>query len=199
MRKTWSYASLLLPYFCSSLASAATLPPSLQLISNATLLSNSSHENVKCLPKPNATYLVYDSPLELAMTFGHRPILSWIVTTFLRYVLISIKPNAAKHPTEYIPDGYYHYHEPGLLGSVIVVPSFYNNFTWSDLYLVLHALAEYIVTAPHAYEMCVKINFREGGLAGVILLDWWTSDVPTNRNPLRMRDAGLRRLHELDT
>ena len=123
------------------------------------------------------------------MTFGHRPILSWQQSTFLRAVLIAIKPNASLYPYEYLPDNYYYYHEPGHLGAVIVVPSFYRNFTWSDLYLVLHSLAEYIVKAPSGYEMCVEINFKAGGLAGVIFLDWWTADVPTIREPLNVRDA----------
>ena len=175
MRTMWSYATLLLHYFCPYLASAAMLPPSINLTSSRNLLSNSSHEEVNCLPRPNATYPVYDSPLELAMTFGHHTILSWQVAKFLEYVLIDIKPNATKHPDDYVPRGFYIYHKRGQLGGVFVIPSFYNNFTWADLFLVLHALAEYIVKAPRAYEMCVKIDFREGGLAGVIFLDWWQS------------------------
>ena len=162
MRRMWSFATLLLQFSGPYLASAATLPPSIDLTSTRNLLSNNSHESVKCLSRPNATYPIYDSPLQLAMTFGHHQILAWQVTTFLQYALIDIKPNASKHPDEYVPRGFYIYHEPGHLGKVSVIPSFYNNFTWSDLYLVLHALAEYIVKAPHAYEMCVKIDFRDG-------------------------------------
>lgn len=197
MRRMWFCLTLLLQVFAFS-SSAATLPPSLQLISNAIHLSNRSHEYVKCLPKPNVTYPIVDSPLELDMTFGHHQILSWQMTTFLQSILIAIKPNAAHHPNEHLPDGYYYYHEPRHLGTVIVVPSLYRQYTWSDLYLVLHGVAEYIVTAPHAYEMCIEINFREGGLAGVIFINWWTSDVPTVRNSLRVRDAGNRRLFEPD-
>ena len=189
MRRMWLYVTLLLQFFCPHLASAATLPRSIQLTSSRNLLSNSSHEIVECLSKPNATYPIYDTPLELAMTFGHHQILSWQVTTFLQYVLIDIKPNATKYPDDYIPTGFYFYHEPGHLGKVSVIPSFYTSFTWSDLYLVLHALAEYIVKAPRAYEMCVKINFRQGGLAGVMFLDWWTSDAPTKRSLIPLRDA----------
>ena len=196
MRIMWSYVTLLLHFFCPYLASAATLPPSLRLTSNRILLSNNSHENVKCLPRPNATYPIYDSPLALAMTFGHHPILSWTVTTFLRYVLIDITPNATKYPDQYVPTGFYFYHELGQLGKVSVIPSFYNNFTWSDLYLVLHALAEYIVKAPHAYEMCIKINFRQGGLAGVIFLDWWTPDAPTKKSLIPVHDPRHLRLSE---
>lgn len=188
MRRMWSYLTLLLQVFAVS-SSTATLPPSLQLISNASHLSNGSHEYVKCRDRPNATYPIVDSPLELDMTFGHRQILSWQLTTFLQGILIAIKPNAARHPNVHLPEGYYYYHEPHHLGTVIVVPSFYRQFTWSDLYLVLHAVAEYVVTAPHAYEMCIEINFRGGGLGGVIFIDWWTPDVPTIRNSLRVRDA----------
>ncbi|KAF6241402.1 hypothetical protein HO173_000112 [Letharia columbiana] len=189
MRKMWSYIPILLQVFFTTLTSAATLPPSLQLISNANILSNGSEEYIRCLPRSNVTYPIYDSPLELAMTFGHRQFLSWQLTTFLQSVLIAIKPNAALHPHVYLPDGYYYYHEPRHLGAISVVPALFREFTWSDLYLVLHGLAEYIVTAPHAYEMCVEINFRAGGFAGVIFVDWWTSDVPTMRNPLRVRGA----------
>ena len=197
MRGMWSYATILLQVFCPYLASAATLPPSVHLTSNRNPLSNNSHEDVKCLPRPNATYPIYDSPLELAMTFGHHQILSWQVTTFLQYVLIDIKPNASRYPNDYVPRGFYFYHELGHLGKVSVIPSFYNHFTWSDLYLVLHALAEYIVKAPHAYEMCVKVDFRAGGLAGVIFLDWWTSDAPTKRSLIPVRDA--RNLRQLES
>ena len=194
----WSYGTLLLQFFFPYLASAATVPPSIHLTSNKTSLSNNSHEDVKCLPRPNATYPIYDSPLELAMTFGHHPILSWTVTTFLRYVLIDITPNASRYPHQYIPTGFYFYHELGQRGKVSVIPSFYNHFTWSDLYLVLHALAEYLVKAPYAYEMCVKIDFQNGGLAGLIILDWWTSDVPTKQSLIPVRDARHLRLSELD-
>lgn len=199
MRKTWSYATLLLQFFCPFITSAATLPSSLHLTREANLVSNGSHEFVKCLTRSNVTYLVYDSPLELAMTFGRGPILPWQVITFLEYVLIDIKPNAARHPHEYIPDGYYYYHELQQLGAISVVPSLYRKFTWSNLYLVVHALAEYIVAAPRAYEMCVEINFRDGGLAGVIFLEWWTPDVPPTPNSLRIRDAGNRRLLRSDS
>ena len=199
MRKVWSSLTILLQVYFTYLTSAATLPPSLQLVNNANLLSNGSSAYIQCLPRPNVTYPIYDSPLDLAMTFGHRPILSWQLTTFLRYVLISIKRNAADNPHAYLPDGYYYYHEPGHLGAVVVVPSFFHNFTWSDLYLVLHGLAEYVVTAPSAYEMCVEIIFRAGGLAGVIFIEWWTKDVPTIRNPLHVRDATNRHLLELDS
>ena len=192
----WSYATILPQLFCPYLPSAATLPPSVHLTSNRDPLSNSSHEVVECLPRPSAIYPIYDSPLELAMTFGHHQILPCQVTTFLQYVLIDIKPNASKYPDEYVPRGFYFYHELGHLGKVSVISSFYNNFTWSDLYLVLHALAEYIVKAPHAYEMCIKINFRAGGLAGVIFLDWWTSDAPTKRSLIPVRDARNLRLLE---
>ena len=197
MRRTWSYVTLLLQFFCPYLASATTLPPSTHVTGNRYLLSNSSHESVQCLPRPNATYPIYDSPLELVMTFGHHQILSWQVTTFLQYVLIDIKPNAAKHPHDYVPDGFYFYHKLGQLGKVSVIPSLYNSFTWSDLYLVLHALAEFIVKAPHAYEMCVKIDFRQGGLAGVIFFDWWTLDAPTKRDLIAVREA--RNLRLLDS
>ena len=199
MHRMWSYAASLLNFFCLYLASAANLLPSRPLTSNWHLLSNSSHEGVQCLPRPNATYPIYDSPLELAMTFGHQPILSWQASTFLQYVLIAIKPNAAKHPDQYIPDGFYVYHELGHLGKVFVVPSLYNDFTWSDLYLVLHALAEYIVKAPHAYEMCVKINFQRGGLAGVIFFDWWTSDGPKKPSPIRFLHARNLRLPQSES
>ena len=192
MYRMLSNLILLLHIFFTLPISAAKLPPALQLTSTVGPLSNGSHEYVKCLSRPNVTHLIYDSPLELDMTFGHRPFLSWQLVTFLQTVLITIKPNAVDHPDVYLPDGYYYYHELGRLGSVIVVPSFFKNFTWSDLYLVLHGLAEYIVTAPHAYEMCIEINFRKGGLAGVIFIDWWTSDVPTIRNSLRIRDAASR-------
>lgn len=177
---------------------AATLPPALQLISSPKPLSNGSHEHVQCLSIPNVTYPIVDSPLELAMTFGHRSFLSWQLTTFLQSVLIAIKPNAVRHPNVYIPDGYYHYHEPSHLGTVSVIPSFYKNFTWSDLYLVLHGLAEYVVTAPHAYEMCVEINFRRGGLAGVIFIEWWTPDVPMMRKSFHVRDVAKSRLFQSD-
>ncbi len=199
MFRMLSHLMLLLPIIFTLPTSAVSLPPALQLMSRVDLLSNGSHEYVKCLSRPNITYLIYDSPLELDMTFGHRSFLTWQLTTFLQTVLIDIKPNAVHHPNVYLPDGYYYYHEHGHLGTVIVVPSYFKNFTWSDLYLVLHGLAEYIVTAPHAYEMCVEINFREGGLAGVIFIDWWTSDVPTIRNSLRDRDDGSRRLPETDS
>ena len=196
MRRTWFNITLLLQLSYPFLTSAATLSPYLLLTSNTKPFSNGSHRSVQCLARSNATYPVYDSPLELAMTFGHRPILSWQVTTFLEYVLIAIRPNAELHPDGYLPNGYYYYHEIRQLGAVSVIPSFFRNFTWSNLYLVLHALAEYIVTAPHAYEMCVEINFRKGGLAGVIFLDWWTPDVPTLPSSLRVRDAGNRHLLE---
>ena len=197
MRRTWFHITVLSQFFVTLLVSAATLPPSLRLISTANLYNsshelvnwvsnlnphNGSHKSVQCLARSNVTYPIYDSPLVLAMTLGHRPILSWQVTTFIEYVIIAIKGNAAKHPHEYMPDGYYYYHEQHRLGAISVIPSFYRNFTWSDLYLVLHGLAEYIVTAPRAYEMCVEINFKAGGLAGVIFLDWWTSDVPGTRD-----------------
>ena len=191
MFRLLSYLMLLL-HILTLPTSAVSLPPALQLMSKVDLLSNGSHEYVKCISRPNVTYLIYDSPLELDMTFGHRSFLSWQLTTFLHTVLISITPNAVDHPNVYVPDGYYYYHEHGHLGTVIVVPSYFKNFTWSDLYLVLHGLAEYIVTAPHAYEMCVEINFRKGGLAGVIFINWWTPDVPTIRNSLRIRDAESR-------
>lgn len=199
MRKTWSYATLLLQFFCPFITSAATLPSSLHLASEASLLSNGSQEFVKCLPRSNVTYPVYDSPLELAMTFGRRPILPWQVITFLETVLVDIKPNAARHPQEYIPHGFYYYHEFQQLGAIGVVPSLYRKFTWANLYLVLHALAEYIVAAPRAYEMCVEINFRNGGLAGAIFLEWWTPDVPTSRSSPRVRGAKNRRLLRLDS
>lgn len=199
MRRMRSYLTLLLHVVFAFSTSAATLPSALQPVSNIRLLSNGSNEYVKCLPRPNVTYPIYDSPLELAMTFGHRPVLSWQLTTFLQTILIAIKPNAAHHPNAHIPDGYYYYHEPHHLGTVIVVPPLFREFTWSDLYLVLHGLAEYIVTAPHAYEMCVEINFRGGGFAGAIFVDWWTSDVPTIRNSLRIRGVGNRRLLDLDS
>ena len=184
------YTILLLQAFFTLSTSAAILPPTLQLTSSATTLSNGSQEQVTCLPRPNITYPIIDSPLDLAMTFGHRSFLSWQLTTFLQYVLIDIKSNATLRPFEYLPDRYYHYHEPGQLGTVSVIPSFFRNFTWSDLYLVLHGLAEYVVTAPHAYEMCIEIIFRRGGLAGVIFLEWWTPDVPTTRKPLHIRGVG---------
>ena len=198
MRKTWSCTALLLQVFCLRLTTAATLPPSLQLASSAHLLSNTSHESVECHARSNFTYPIYDSPLLLDMTFGHRPILSWEMTTFLEYVLIAIKSNAADHPHEYLPHGFFRYHEFGQLGAVTVIPSFYRNFTWSDLYLVLHGLAEYIVKAPRAYEMCVEINFRNGGLAGVIFLDWWTPDTPRTQRHRRVRDFGNHPLLELN-
>ena len=193
MRRTWCLIPVLLQILFTFLISAATLPPSLQLSSGANLISNGSLDYVTCRSKSNVTYPIYDSPLELAMTFGHRPILSWQLTTYLQYILIAIKGNADRHPNDYLPRGYYHYHEPGHLGAVSVVPSLFRNFTWANLYLVLHALAEYIVTAPHAYEMCVEINFRAGGFAGVIFLTWWTSDVP------HVPRLGNRRLLELDS
>ena len=183
----WSQI-ILLQIFFTLLTSAASLPPSLQLSSNANLLSNGSQDYIECRSRSNVTYPVFDSPLELAMTFGHRPILSWQLITFLQSVLISIKPNAARHPNVYIPDGYYYYHEPGHLGVVSVVPALFRKFTWANLYLVLHALGEYIVTAPHAYEMCVEINFKAGGFAGVIFITWWTPDVPTVRDSLSIGD-----------
>lgn len=198
MRRTWSYSTLLLPFFCPFITSAATLPSSLHLTSEANLFSNGSQEFVQCLTRSNVTYRVYDSPLELAMTFGRRPILPWQVITFLEYVLIDIKPNASRHPEEYIPHGYYYYHELQHLGAISVIPSLFRRFTWANLYLVVHALAEYIVGAPRAYEMCVEINFRNGGLAGAIFLDWWTPDVPKSRYILRVRGAGNRRLLRLD-
>lgn len=194
----WSSIIILIQLLFVCLSSAANLPPSLQLISNTHPLSNSSYHYIQCLPRSNVTYPIYDSPLELEMTFGHNPILSWQAATFLRNVLIAIKPNAASHPYEYIPDGYYYYHEPRQLGALSVIPSLFKNFTWSDLYLVLHGLADYIVKAPHAHEMCVLINFRKGGLAGVIFFDWWTSDVPMRQQSIRVRDAGHRRLLKSD-
>ena len=194
MRGVGSSVILLLQVIFTFKTSAATIPPALQLMSSPTPLSNGSHEYVECSSRPNVTYPIFDSPLELAMTFGHRSFLSWQLIIFLQSVLIAIKPNAARHPNVYVPDGYYYYHEPRHLGSVSVVPSLFRNFTWSDLYLVLHGLAEYVVKAPHAYEMCVEINFREGGLAGVIFIGWWTSDAPTLENSLRIRDVGGRRL-----
>ncbi|CAD6583901.1 MAG: hypothetical protein ASARMPREDX12_001482 [Alectoria sarmentosa] len=197
MRRMWSYITLLLP-IVAQISSAATLPHSLQLINNASPFPNGSHEYVKCLPRPNVTYPIADSPLKLDMTFGHHSFLSWVLTTYLQSVLIAIKPNAAHHPGVYIPDGYYYYHEPRHLGAVTVVPALYRNFTWSDLYLVLHGLAEYVVTAPHAYEMCIEINFEHGGFAGVIFIDWWTSDVPKKPNSHRVRDAEHRRRVELE-
>ena len=199
MRKMWSCITILLQVFFTFQTSAATLPPYLQPVGSTNFLSNGSEEYIKCLPRPNVTYPIYDSPLELAMTFGHRPILAWQLTTFLQSVLIAVKPNAAHHPNVYIPDGYYYYHEPHHLGAVSVVPALFRDFTWSDLYLVLHGLAEYIVTAPHAYEMCVEINFRQGGFAGVIFIDWWTSDVPTIRSSLRVRDAEISRSLDSDS
>lgn len=189
MRRLRFYTILLSNLF-SILPTSATLPPALQLTSGTVSLSNGSHEQVTCLQTPNVTYPIAHSPLDLAITFGHRSFLSWQLTTFLQSVLIDIKSNATNRPNEYIPHGYYHYHEPGLLGTVSVIPSFFRNFTWSDLYLVLHGLAEYVVTAPHAYEMCVEINFRRGGLAGVIFIGWWTPDVPAMRKPLPARRIG---------
>ena len=128
------------------------------------------------------------------MTFGHRPILPWEVITFLKYALIAIEPNAARHPHSYIPNDNYIYHRPHELGAVSVLPSPYKRFTWSDLYLVVHALAEYIVASPRAYEMCVEIRFHKGGSAGLMFLEWWTWDVPTIRSSPHDRQARDRRL-----
>ena len=192
----WSYIVVLLTAFFTFPTSATTLSPSLQIISNASNLSNGSERYIQCLPKPNVTYPVYDSPLELAITFGHRPFLSWLLTDFLKYVLIAIKTNATRHPHDHIPEGYYYYHEPHQFGTVSVVPAFTRPFTWSDLYLVLNALKEYAVAAPHAYEMCVEIIFRNGGFAGVIFLNWWTSGPLTGSKYIDVRDAGNR--HQID-
>ena len=63
---------------------------------------------------------------------------------------------------------------------------------------MLHGLAEYVVTASHAYEMCVEINFRQGGLAGLIFIEWWTPDVPAMRKPLHIRGVGNPRLLQSD-
>ena len=190
MPKMWFYIRTLVLLFFPCVTSAASLPPSLQPISNLKLLSNGSQHYIQCLPKSNVTYPIYDSPLDLAMTFGHRPILSWQVITFLEDVLASIRSRAAHHPHEYMPDGYFYYHVHDQLGTISVIPSFVRNFTWSDLYLVLHGLAEYVVAAPHAYEMCVEIVFRAGGLAGVIYFNWWTPDFGSRRHPVSARDAG---------
>ena len=187
MNRIRVYVILLLNLFIVLPTSAATLPPAIQLISSPGSVSNGSHGYVTCLSTPNITYPIVDSPLDLDMTFGHRPILSWQLTVFLQSVLIDIKSNATHRPYEYISDGYYYHHEPGHLGTVSVIPSLFRKFTWSDLYLVLHGLAEYVVTAPHAYEMCVEINFRHGGLAGVIFIEWWTPYVPTVRKRLHAR------------
>ena len=193
MHNMWSYITVLLPALFTFPTSAATLPPSLHLISNANILSNGSERFVHCLAKPNATYPIYDSPLELAITLGPRPFLSWQLANFLEYVLIAIKTDAAQHPKDHIPEGYYYYHKPNQLGAVTVVPAFTRPFTWSDLYLVLHGLAEYAVTAPNAYEMCVEIIFRTGGFAGVIFLNWWIPDSSTSGKYIGVREAGNRR------
>ena len=197
MHKMWSYITVLLPTFFTLPTSAATLPPSLQLISNANILSNGSERYIQCLPKSNVTYPIYDSPLELAITLGPRPFLSWQLVNFLKYVLIAIKKNASQHPEDYIPKGYYYYHVPHQLGSVSVVPAFIRPFTWSDLYIVLNGLLEYAVAAPHAYEMCAEIVFRAGGLAGVIFLNWWTSEPSTSGKYIGVRDTGNR--HQFDS
>ena len=174
MHKMWSYIIVLLPAFFTLPTSAATLRPSFAGISNPYILSNGSERYIQCLPKPNVTYPIYDSPLDLAITLGPRPFLSWQLVQFLRYVLIAINTNVTRHPEDHIPEGYYYYHEPHQLGSVSVVPVFTRGFTWSDLYIVLHGLEEYAVAAPHAHEMCAEIIFRHGGFAGVLFLNWWT-------------------------
>ena len=173
---------------------ASLLPPPFRLASNGTLLSNGTQKYVQCQPRSNVTYPIYDSPLELAITLGHQPIPSWQVFKFLEFLLIDIKSEVARHPGEYITGGYYYYHKPRQLGTVIVIPTLFRRFTWSDLFLVLHGLAEYISKAPQAYEMCVEINFKAGGLAGVIFFDWWTVEAPHERSAVSDRDIGNRRL-----
>ena len=174
MHKMWSYIIVLLPAFFTLPTSAATLRPSFAGISNPYILSNGSERYIQCLPKPNVTYPIYDSPLDLAITLGPRPFLSWQLVQFLRYVLIAINTNVTRHPEDHIPEGYYYYHEPHQLGSVSVVTVFTRGFTWADFYILLHALEEYAVAAPHAHEMCAEIIFRHGGFAGVLFLNWWT-------------------------
>ena len=175
----WSYITVLLSAF-STFQAAATLRPSLHSISNASILSNGSERYIQCLPKPNVTYPIYDSPLELAITLGPRPFLSWQLVNFLKYVLIAINTNVTRHGKDHIPEGYYYYHKPHQLGSASVVPAFTRPFSWEDLYLVLHGLEEYAVAAAHAHEMCAEIIFRRGGFAGVIFLNWWTSEPSTS-------------------
>ena len=180
MVNMWSYITILLPALFTCPTSATYLPPSLHPFSNANILSNGSERYIHCLPKPNVTYPIYDSPLDLAITLGPRPFLQWQLVSFLKYVLIAINPDVKRHGKDQIPEGYYYYHKPHQLGSVSVVPAFTRPFTWEDLYIVLHGLEEYAVAAPHAYEMCVEIIFRNGGFAGVIFLNWWTSEPSTS-------------------
>ena len=173
MRQRWFSVTILFSVFSPFLTSAFTLPALSHSSSNSGPFSNDSQKYIQCLPKSNVTHAVYDSPLELAITLGRRPIPPWQATLFLETVLVSIKTNASVRPFEYIPDDYYYYHKHDERGAISVIPSFVRDFTWSDLYLVLHGLAEYVVAAPHAYEMCVEIVFRTGGLAGVIYFNWW--------------------------